>query len=118
MAKKSEVSSGPGPSFVPPYEWWGGAAFKMGGHVISGELEEWPEAVKTSTDSRGKFEDVRIKRVPSRDTPGIVNDPKRFEIMLCLGERLAVVVPADLFVEAFLAVVPRWFWKPSDERTK
>lgn len=114
MAKTLDESQNPVgviPAAAPPYEWFEGPRFKSLAWVIAGDLEE-TRAV-TMAQSGGTPTYVRIQRIPMYADPSVDG---KFEVAIFVGEHLAVRMPAAQFTEAFLAVVPRWFWKPKDER--
>ncbi|MCI4355299.1 MAG: hypothetical protein L3K06_08055 [Thermoplasmata archaeon] len=96
-----------------PDEYWPGAKFATFGKHCNGDLpENLPEPDPTKSMLASSTCRVTFVR---KDSPKGDAGPK-FEILLCVGERIGVVLEARDFVDAFLAVVPRWFWKPKDER--
>lgn len=135
-AEKERVEFGP-PVSIPPYEWFHGPQATLSGRVYFGaspahartlaEMEKAKaegrasEMVCAQSGGHTHHTTVRIARIPpghGASGGGVVGEAPagRFKIGLFLDDDLAIEMEPEAFVEAFLAVVPRWFWKPKDER--
>ena len=103
---ESTVASSPYAREVRPDEYFYGVKASMPGEVVTGYLPEHDNDKRC--EPLAHETDLVLVR---RD-----DDPGNFRVQIVVGERLSVVVDMEQFAEAFLAVVPRWFWSPKDTR--
>ena len=89
-----------------PDDYFYGIKASMMGRIVTGFLPEHSDDERSAPEAH----DARFVLV-RRD-----EDPAKFRVQIVVGERLSVVVDMEQFAEAFLAVVPRWFWSPKDTR--
>ncbi len=107
-----------------PRDWYNGPAASVNAQMLSGRLPEWPIQ---PTDPNVPCAPipyravVEFKRIPVDTTHSLTPEEARrvadhFQIMLCVGDEIAMAMDASMFADAFLAVVPRWFWIRKDQR--